>query len=962
MRPISLRLLCSTLALLVSTLIGGAAPPATVADALAEGQSRMLAEDRDGAHAAFGRALELAEKAEDREGTIKALLSLGDLELGAKALAFYQRAQDLAPQTAEVRLRIAYANGVLAAGKDDLAAADEQFAAAIAAAREIGDRRWEGKALHGQGNIALRKSDLPRAWDLYTAALPLAKETGHRTLHLLVERGLGDVELGRGHNAESVEHYEAALALARQAKNTSMMEGILNSIGSVYLEWADYGRALQYFQEALHTRTDDHAEVAYVLNNLGIVYGSQGNASLALTYFQRALPRLEELGDSYGVMRLLNNMGAYYESEGKYELALDHYNRALRLARKVGDKAAEAGHWHSLGSLYENQKRYDLAASAYEKSRALSESLGERNQVSQALSGLAQVHLARKRYDKAVEMADRASLVAHETGSQETFWLARTLAGRALHALHRNEEARAAYAEAIATVEQMRSLVAGGEVSREAFFEGRLEPYQRMVELLADGGDASAALVQADRAKGRTLVEILRGGRSDLASQLTPEERATEARLRDRLTTLNGEVFMARSRTPADPAASSGLEQRLQQARLELEAFNTNLYASRPELRTQRADFPEWQPEAARALLADGSTALVEYAVQEEKTFLFVVTAAGNASPGVRLHRLPIGRRELARRVEVFRRQLGSRDLAFRAPARSLYDLLLGPAAAEIRGKRTLCIVPNGPLWDLPFQALQPSATEALLDRHALYYAPSLAFLAELAGRRAPLSPGAAPPSLLAVGNPGAGTVAPAASRRGLPGLAPLPPLPDAEREVRSLGQLYGAAHSAVYTAAQASERTVKSEAGHFRVLHFATHALLDDHNPLYSSLVLSPTAPEGGEDGLLEAWEILGLHLDADLVVLSACQTARGRLRAGEGMIGMSWALAAAGSPATLASQWEVDSASTGELMVEFHRHWLAGESKAEALRQAALAVRRQPRYRHPFYWAGFVLVGAGS
>jgi CHAT domain-containing protein len=555
-------------------------------------------------------------------------------------------------------------------------------------------------------------------------------------------------------------------------------------------------------------------------------------------------------------------------------------------------------------------------------------------------------------------MANRAALVAHETGSQETFWLARTLSGRALHALHRDEEARAAFAEAIATVEQVRSRIAGGEISREAFFETRLEPYQRMVALLADGGDAAAALTQADRAKGRTLVEILRSGRADLASHLTPEERATEAGLRDRLSALNGEVFVARSRTPADSAALSGLEQRLQQARWELEAFSTNLYAARPELRTQRADFPEWRPEAARPLLADGSTALIEYAVQEERTFLFVVTAQGDASPIVRLHRLPVGRQELARRVETFRRQLGNRDLDFRAPARGLYDLLLGPAAAEIRGKRTLGIVPDGPLWDLPFQALQPSGTEALLDRHALHYAPSLAFLAELAARPAPqrAGPDPAPPSLLAVGNPGGGPVTPATFGRGLAGLAPLP---DAEREVRDLARLYGSAHSAVYTAAQASERVVKSEAGHFRVLHFATHALLDDHNPLYSSLVLSKAGPPDGEDGLLEAWEILELHLDADLVVLSACQTARGRLRAGEGMIGMSWALAAAGSPATLASQWEVDSASTGQLMVEFHRNWLAGKTKAEALRQAALAVRRQARYRHPFYWAGFVLVG---
>jgi CHAT domain-containing protein/Tfp pilus assembly protein PilF len=974
MRPISLRLLLFPLVLLLASLAETAetaAKPATFAEALAEGQRRLAAEDREGARAFFERAVELARKEGNHEDAAAALTGLGDTynpqSEGDKALEIYRQALTAAPQSAAVRARVAYVSGIRAAGRDDLTAADEQFAIALAAAREIGDRRFEAKALLARGNMALRRGDLPAAGDLFSAAVSLGTETGFQSVVMLSERGLGDIETARGHNAEALRHLETSLSLAREAHNSRIVEGVLNTIGTVYLEWADYGKALQYFQEALHTETDDPSEQAYTLNNLGITYGSQGNSDLARSYFRKALPLLEKLGDDYGVMRVLNNLGEMQEGTGNYGSALQYFTRALRLARKAGDKDGEAGHWHNLGTVYEGQKRYDLATNAYRKSLALDESTGDRNQVSQALSGLARVHFGRKQYGKAVEVADQAAKVAGETGSQEIFWQARTLTGRSLHALHRDEAARGAYAEAIATVEQVRSRIAGGEISREAFFENHLEPYQRMVELLADRGEAAAALAQADRAKGRTLVEILRSGRTGLDAQLTQEERDAEARLRERLTALNGEVFLARSRTPADPATLAGLEQRQQQARLDLEAFSTNLYAARPELRTQRADFPEWSLDTARGLLADGSKALIEYAVQEKETLLFVVTvgtadaADSGASPTVRLHRLPVGRQELASQVEAFRRQLGNRDLDFRAPARHLYDLLLGPAAAEIRGKRTLCIVPNGSLWDLPFQALQPNGTEVLLDRHALHYAPSLAFLDELAARRAPRPAGAdpAPPSLLAVGNPApkAGTVVPADSRRGLAGLAPLP---DAEREVRDLAKLYGSERSAVYISKQASEQTVKSEAGHFRVLHFATHALLDDHNPLYSSLVLSPVGSH--EDGLLEAWEILDLHLEADLVVLSACQTARGRLRAGEGMIGMSWALAAAGSPATLASQWEVDSASTGQLMVEFHRGWLAGESKAEALRRAALAVRKQARYRHPFYWAGFVLVGRGE
>ena len=146
-------------------------------------------------------------------------------------------------------------------------------------------------------------------------------------------------------------------------------------------------------------------------------------------------------------------------------------------------------------------------------------------------------------------------------------------------------------------------------------------------------------------------------------------------------------------------------------------------------------------------------------------------------------------------------------------------------------------------------------------------------------------------------------------------------------------------------------------------MLHFATHGLLDNRNPLFSYLTLAQAAGDKNEDGLLEAREIINMDLHAKLAVLSACQTARGRVGAGEGVIGMSWALFVAGVPTTVASQWNVDSASTTSLMIDFHRRLTTRprEAKAEALRQAALGLLKSERYRHPFYWAGFVMIGDG-
>src|SRR5262249_38990243 len=152
------------------------------------------------------------------------------------------------------------------------------------------------------------------------------------------------------------------------------------------------------------------------------------------------------------------------------------------------------------------------------------------------------------------------------------------------------------------------------------------------------------------------------------------------------------------------------------------------------------------------------------------------------------------------------------------------------------------------------------------------------------------------------------------------------------------------------------------------RILHLATHGVLNNSSPMYSHLLLAQTDGDANEDGLLEAWEIMKLDLKADLAVLSACETARARVGAGEGMIGLSWALFVARCPATVVRQWKGGSASTSELMLEFHRLLKSqmssdadGFSAARALRDAALKLRRTAAYRHPFYWAGFVVAGKG-
>jgi CHAT domain-containing protein len=331
---------------------------------------------------------------------------------------------------------------------------------------------------------------------------------------------------------------------------------------------------------------------------------------------------------------------------------------------------------------------------------------------------------------------------------------------------------------------------------------------------------------------------------------------------------------------------------------------------------------------------------------------------------------IEIRQKELAARVGQLRHLLSQRDNGFNRLSTQLYELLIGSAQALLRGRTSLVIVPDGPLWELPFQALLRPAGRYLVQDAAISLAPSLTALREMMKLRRKNVP-AAGVSLLAFGNPA--LITQSAGRAAVMQDEKLEPLPDAEKQVRELDGLFGRlsppARRKVYVGAEATEERLKAEAGDYSILHLATHGILDDRSPMYSHLALAQTTGSGNEDGLLEAWEILKMDLKAELAVLSACETARGRIGAGEGMIGLSWAMFVAGVPTTVVSQWKVRSDSTADLMTGFYTQLQARPAKgtprvsrAEAMRRAALRLFGTAEYRHPFFWAGFVVVGDGK
>ncbi len=862
-----------------------------------------------------------------------------------------------------------------ASAEEDLAAAlallktEDERSALLTAEKELVTGRFV-QALNRQGASLRLQGNYPEALARFRLAQNIAEQIGDKAGIASTLIGIGIVHSSQGDYAQALEHYRKSLAMSEALGDKVGIARALNGIGIVHSSQGNYAQALEHYQQslAMSEALGDKNKISVPLNNIGNVYANQGNYAQALEHYQKSLAISEALEDKVAVSTTLNNIGSVHLSQRNYAQALEYYQKSLMQREALGDKAGVRSSLNNIGKVHTRQGNFAQALEHYQKSLAMSEALGDKVTVSRTLADMGNASRLQGNYAQALDFAGRATVLAKQFGYPVEFWLAQNEAGQSYRALNQLIPARQAFEEAIATIEALRAQVAGGEQEQQRLFEDKLVPYQAMVELLVAQNQSSAALAYAERAKARVLLDVLHSGRINVNKAMNTAEQERERELNNHLVSLNTQITLENLRQQPDPARLNDLKAQLQKVRLDYEAFQISLYAEHPELKAQRGEVETLTPEQARALLPDARSALLEYVVTDKRTYLFALTAnAGGATTELKVYPLEIKRKELDERAERFRETLASGSAGFRQPARELYDLLLKPAAAQLRGRTSLVIVPDGSLWELPFQALQPTPTRYLIEDCAIAYAPSLTALREMIKLRDGRKDSAGSPTLLAFGNPALGKQTIVHARSGLMD-EKLDPLPEAERQVNVIKQIYGAANSKVYIGAEASEERAKSEAGGYRILHLATHGILNNSSPMYSHLVLAQAEGDTNEDGLLEAWEIMKMDLRADLTVLSACETARGRVGEGEGMIGLSWALFVAGCPTSVVSQWKVESASTTELMLEFHRQLKSqfanpagGLSAARALREAALKLQRSSQYRHPFYWAGFVVEGKG-
>src|SRR5436190_1588987 len=959
--------------------------------------------DAEGPRAAvvlWHRALARATTNGDSAGMAAVLGNIGAglLEDGQldSATSYLERARALATTIGDLRVE-ANAVGALAGVQEDrgdLAGARDSYAKSLTLRDRIGDTRGTAADHNNLGLLAQRLGDLEEARRQFDSALALNRGAGRDEIaaaNLVNLAGLASLA-GDFSRAEAL--YRDALATWRSHESWADAAVALHGLGQLELRRGDYPSARTALREALavYARTGPVAEELAVRRDLAGALAAAGDLQGARDELRHAQHRADSTrappGARAGIALAradlavqLNTLAEaqrlYARAEALYRLAAEpdgeaeaQEGRALLLLARDDAVHAQA--------LLENALRAEVGTGSVRAAALTRVTLG-RAVLARGDTAAARGHLARAAGDldrvgdpvaAAAALGEWAALEAHAAAPIAADSLYRAALDRLgdriapevawqLHAgwagVLRGQAATDAAARelrsALAELDRpSRSLVLPER--RSAFLADKWDLYAQLAFVERDRGLVGAAFAASERMRAREMLELLARGRITTPADTAEDIVAREQDLRRRIGELTYDLENAdaadHNLRGSDVALNAGTTR---ESLLRAQESYADLLLEARERAPRHAalvapDVATWQG-VARRLTSDA--AFIEYLVSDSTTLGFVVT-----SDTIAVLDLGTRRQELARLVDFTRAVLSPRpplrdagrgsDSLWRAPLRRLHATLVAPVEATgmLAGKSRLVLVPHVELQYLPFAGLMDTAGRFLVQRYELTMTPSASVWITLGDRPA--------------GAPGGGVLA----------FAPQPAtLPGSSQEVAAIRRVAGS-DAQVLTGDAATESAFRRLGPAQRVLHLATYGVLNKQNPLFSYVKL---APDGAEDGRLEVHEVFGLHLAADLVVLSACQTGLGSgaladVPAGDDWVGLTRAFLHAGARRVMATLWPVDDWATAALMEQFYGSGLsaAGTNPSHALAVAQRALIATPATAHPFYWAGFVSAGSAQ
>ena len=878
----------------------------------------------------FDQSLAIRRANHDRDGEIYTInnIAIAYQYMGdsRRALEFFSQAAELLRSVGDYAKEATILNNMCVTYEDlgDYRTGLSFCDRALAIRRDLDDRLGEATVLNNMGSARSSLGEYQQAKDLYNRSAAIYKDLGSKQGEGIELTNLGWLYGTLGDYQKADDFYQKALEIFRDQKDRFREGNVLNNIAVNYFDREDYRKALEINQEALKLRRETHnfAGEGITLTNIASCYTHLAEPQKAFDYYNQSI-ELQRERNPRQLAAALRNVGGLYRDQGDLQKALVYLNEALQITQRIGDINGEA----------------------------------------QTLSQIARVE------------RNRGNLV----------------------------EARRNIEAALATVESVRINLQSQQL-RASFFASARKYHELQIDVLmslhkehpADGFDV-AALQASENARARSLLELLTEANAEINQGVDPALVERERTLRQAISEKAERQAGLRASSTSEEATRLGKE--LDTLASEYEEVQTKIRQSSPRYAALTQPVPLSAKEIQSELI-DQDTVLLEYALGAEQSFVWVVTPNS-----LRTFVLPkrdevetVARRAydlLTTSVRTVpdetlvqrRKRLEQADAEYVAAAAELSKMLLGPVAAELKNKRLL-IVGEGVLQYVPFAALpDPSVVsnqpkddaQPLVVNHEIISLPSASVLGVLrreTTNRAPAAktvavfadpvfeardPRIAIPGMKSIADSSAAApeVVRSAEESGLNGF---PRLRFTRQEADQIMRFAPGKSSAEALDFFANRSAATSpDLRQYRILHFATHGLINSRHAELSGIVLSLVNQKGEpQNGFLRLYDIYNMNLAADLVVLSACQTALGKDIKGEGLVGLTRAFMYAGATRVVASLWQTEDRATAVLMKHFYEAVLAHKmSPAAALRKAQLTMWQDNRWRQPRYWAAFTLQG---
>jgi CHAT domain-containing protein/Tfp pilus assembly protein PilF len=911
-----------------------------------QGENFKLQGDYEESIKYFKKALSLTRKNNDKKDEIESLIKLGLLywNIGQmkKSINIYKEALSVIEKTQinekkdEVSDYIRIYEFYLA-GKDyrrqkKYQKSIKNFQEAIELARKIESEEHKLKCLRELSITLYFRNDFDNFLSLNEEALLIARRIKHKKEEGRCLFNIGFYYDTKINYAQALMHYEEALILARIVKDYDDESDCLTNIGEIYIQLGNYEKALEYQKSVLEIDQKHLKEKVYVakdLNNIGVTYqkiyafhsGNKDDLYNALAHYEESLKIAIQTKDVETEIDALTNMGMAYIDLESYPEALKYFKLALEKEELAQDLEEKANLYINIGRVNALQENYDLS----------------------------------------LKYCQQAIDTAPLTGKENILWEAHFVIANAYMRQGNHEKSLENYKKSISFIEKIRSRIQLEELKASYLAsDKRIEAYQNLVNLLCKLSDSDPeklhnveAFYYLERAKARAFLDRLEVSQVNISQGVDIELLSQENNLMKEISGLNLKLF-----TPGlGEEKEKSIKEQIRLCEERMEALKRKIRLSSPAYANLK--YPQIITlEQAQKQMLDSKTAFFEYCLGKENSHAFVITKR-------KLKIFPLPRaKEIQEQVAEYLKAITDKENHDFRLGYELFTMLVLPGLDEKIEK--LVFIPDDILHYLPFETLlsQKDRKRWLIEDYKIAYTPSISSLREIIhhGKLSEIKP---KKDLLAFGDPFFGSDEEVASARDTSktsrpvGAFNVSRLEYSGQEVERIASLFKKTKIDIFKRKEASEEKLKDlNLEDYKILHFATHCLIDDKKPDRSSIVLS-IGNASSEDEILQMREVFNLKLNADLVTLSACQTGLGQFIRGEGIEGLSRAFFYAGASSALISLWAVHDQATSQFMGRYYFHLRSSNSIMNALQKTKLEMINSDILSHPYYWAGFIITG---